>query len=181
MLFHVTWEFIDTSEAGSKRSLTVFSKWQPPAGAEFKGFYGFSDGRGGVAIIEADSAATLFETTAPWVPWLRFSVDSDRADRGGDAARERGRRLPRSVGRLGTEGGVDELVGGDGVLAHLRLTQRRVVDLRRHAVDEPPLQARFASRRRRRPRCTGRGRSRAGARRRRSPRGAARPPARASP
>jgi hypothetical protein len=74
MLFHVTWEFIDTSEAGSKRSLTVFSKWQPPAGAEFKGFYGFSDGRGGVAIIEADSAATLFETIAPWVPWLRFSV-----------------------------------------------------------------------------------------------------------
>ena len=57
MLFHVTWEFIDTSEDGIRRSLEVFSKWQPPAGAEFKGFYGFADSSGGVALIEADSAA----------------------------------------------------------------------------------------------------------------------------
>jgi Protein of unknown function (DUF3303) len=72
MLFHVTWEFINTSEEGQRRSLAVFSKWQPPAGAEFKGFYGFCDGTGGVALVEADSAATLFETVAPWTPWLRF-------------------------------------------------------------------------------------------------------------
>ena len=74
MLFHVAWDFIDTSEDGVRRSLAVFSKWQPPAGAEFQGFYGFADGRGGVAIIEADSPATLFRTTAPWVPWLRFTT-----------------------------------------------------------------------------------------------------------
>ncbi len=74
MLFHVTWEFSDTSEAGSRRSLAVFAKWQPPAGAEFKGFYGFADGRGGVALIEADSVASLSRTTAPWTPWLRFTV-----------------------------------------------------------------------------------------------------------
>ena len=74
MLFHVTWEFVDTTEQGEKRSLAVFAKWQPPAGAEFKGFYGFSDNRGGVAIIEADSAETLARTTAPWTPWLRFTV-----------------------------------------------------------------------------------------------------------
>ena len=74
MLFHVTWEFVDASEEGSRRSLAVFAKWQPPAGAEFKGFYGSSDGKGGVAIIEADSAATLARTTAPWQPWLRFTV-----------------------------------------------------------------------------------------------------------
>jgi hypothetical protein len=74
MLFHVTWEFIDTSEAGSRRSLAVFAQWQPPAGAEFKGFYGFVDGRGGVAIIEADSAETVGRTTAPWIPWLRFTI-----------------------------------------------------------------------------------------------------------
>lgn len=74
MLFHVTWEFSDTSEEGSRRSLGVFSSWQPPEGAEFKGFYGTADGSGGVAIIEADSAATLARTTAPWTPWLRFKV-----------------------------------------------------------------------------------------------------------
>lgn len=74
MLFHVTWEFSDTSEDGGRRSLAVFAAWQPPAGAEFKGFYGTADGRGGVAIIEADSAAALMRTTEPWTPWLSFTV-----------------------------------------------------------------------------------------------------------
>jgi hypothetical protein len=74
MLFHVMWEFVDTTEDGERRSLEVFSQWQPPAGAEFQGFYGFADNTGGVAIIEADSAATLARTTAPWVPWLRFTM-----------------------------------------------------------------------------------------------------------
>jgi hypothetical protein len=74
MLFHVSWQFVDTSEEGNRRSLAVFAKWQPPTGAEFKGFYGFADGGGGVAIIEADSVATLARTTAPWTPWLRFTA-----------------------------------------------------------------------------------------------------------
>jgi hypothetical protein len=74
MLFHVTWEFVNTTEESEKRSLDVFSKWQPPAGAEFKGFFGFADGSGGVAILEVDSHETLAATTAPWVPWLRFEA-----------------------------------------------------------------------------------------------------------
>ncbi len=73
MLFHVTWEFIDTSEEGQRRSLGVFAQWQPPAGAEFKGFYGFATGGGGVALIEADSAETISRTCSPWTPWLRFT------------------------------------------------------------------------------------------------------------
>ena len=75
MLFHVIWEFIDTSEEGQKRSLSVFSQWKPPDGADFsKGFYGFGDGSGGVAIVEVDSAATLARTIDPWTPWLRFTA-----------------------------------------------------------------------------------------------------------
>ncbi len=74
MLFHVTWEFVDSSEEGGKRSLSVFSQWQPPAGADFQAFYGFASGGGGVAIIEVDSAETLDRTTAPFVPWLRFTA-----------------------------------------------------------------------------------------------------------
>ena len=74
MLFMVSWEFIDTSEAGEKRSLEVFGRWQPPEGADFQQFYGFADGTGGVAIVEVDSAATLAKAAAPFIPWLRFTA-----------------------------------------------------------------------------------------------------------
>mgnify|MGYP001192113006 FL=1 len=73
MLFHVTWELIDTSEDVQKRSLQLFSKWQPGPG-EFQGFYGFADGGGGVALVEAASAADLARTLAPWTPFLEFSA-----------------------------------------------------------------------------------------------------------
>ena len=73
MLFHVTWEFIDRSEAGQKRSLQLFSKWQPGP-AQFLGFYGFADGNGGVALIEGASAADLAKTISPWTPFLKFTV-----------------------------------------------------------------------------------------------------------
>jgi hypothetical protein len=74
VLFHVQWEFTDDSEDGQRRSLAVFANWKPPAGAEFRGFYGFADGSGGVAIVEVDSLATLARTTAPFTAWLTFST-----------------------------------------------------------------------------------------------------------
>jgi hypothetical protein len=74
MLFAVSWDFVDSSEEGERRSLEVFQNWQPAAGAEFKGFYAYADNTGGVAIIEIDSAATLARLTAPFVPWLSFSA-----------------------------------------------------------------------------------------------------------
>jgi hypothetical protein len=74
VLFHSTWEFTDTSEEAARRSLAFFSQWQPPEGFEFKGFWNFADGSGGVAIIEADSATTLARATAPFQPWLRFTT-----------------------------------------------------------------------------------------------------------
>ena len=72
MLFHVTWQFTDQTEEGERRSLEVFQSWQPPAGAEFQGFYGFADGTGGVAIVEADSAATLARTIH--LPLVRHAI-----------------------------------------------------------------------------------------------------------
>jgi hypothetical protein len=74
MLFLVTWVFTDSSEEGSRRSLDVFANWTPPAGAEFKGFYGYADGGGGCAILEVDSHETLARTTAPFTPWLDFTA-----------------------------------------------------------------------------------------------------------
>lgn len=73
MLFHVSWDFTDTSDEGQRESLAAFSKWQPGPG-QFQAFYGFADGRGGVALIEADDAATLARTLTNWTPWLIFEV-----------------------------------------------------------------------------------------------------------
>src|SRR6187200_3462062 len=73
MMFLVTWEFVDSTEAGEQASLNVFWKWQPGP-ATFQGFCGYADGTGGCAIVEADDAASLARTTAPWTPWLRFSA-----------------------------------------------------------------------------------------------------------
>ncbi|HZQ41958.1 MAG TPA: DUF3303 family protein [Acidobacteriaceae bacterium] len=73
MLFHVTWEFVDRSEAGQKRTLQLFSKWQPGPG-QFQTFHGFADGGGGVALIEASSASDLAKTMAPWTPFLKFTA-----------------------------------------------------------------------------------------------------------
>jgi hypothetical protein len=74
MLFHVTWEFIEMTESSEPRHLAVFAQWQPPAGADFTAFYNFADNSGGVAILDVDCPATLARTTAPWVPWMRFSA-----------------------------------------------------------------------------------------------------------
>ena len=74
MLFHVEWEFIDSSEEGEKRSLEVFGRWQPPEGTDFQAFYGYADGTGGFAIIESDTAAALAQATTPFTPWLRFTA-----------------------------------------------------------------------------------------------------------
>jgi hypothetical protein len=74
VLFHVTWDFVDTSEDAIRRNLAFFSEWKPPDGFDFKGFWGFADGSGGIAIVDADSATTLARATAPFTPWLRFNT-----------------------------------------------------------------------------------------------------------
>jgi len=75
MLFAITW----TNRAGAteetdKRILQLFQKWQPPAGLDFKGFYDYADGNGGIAIIEASSAEVILEATAPWSTYLNFTI-----------------------------------------------------------------------------------------------------------
>jgi hypothetical protein len=73
MLFLVTWDFTDTSDEMQRRTLDLFSKWQPGP-AVFQGFYGKATGDGGVAIAEAADAVTMARTFAPWTPWLKFNV-----------------------------------------------------------------------------------------------------------
>lgn len=73
MLFHVSWEYTDRSEAAQKRAGALFAKWQPGPG-QFQAFYDFADRTGGFALIEAGSASDLAKTMAPWTPFLKFSA-----------------------------------------------------------------------------------------------------------
>ena len=75
MLFGVTWQDRDgfTEERG-KRALKLFAAWKPPAGFDFKGFYDYADGNGGVAIVEASSAEVMLEVFSPWSAFFEFTV-----------------------------------------------------------------------------------------------------------
>ena len=96
MLFSVTWEFIDASEAGIRRSLECFEKWQPPDGAEFKGFFGFTDGTGGVALTwwTAPNAGAVDRPLDAVAPVHR---QAHPAHRNLLCHRRRGRGVPASV------------------------------------------------------------------------------------
>lgn len=75
MLFAIEW----TNRAGAteetdKRTLKLFKNWQPPAGLDFKCFYDYADGNGGIAIAESNAAELILEATAPWATFLNFTV-----------------------------------------------------------------------------------------------------------
>ena len=75
MLFALTWEPTPgLSEDRDKRTLQLFAKWTPPSGFEFKGFYDYADGDGGIAIVETSSAEATLEAVAPWATFFRFQM-----------------------------------------------------------------------------------------------------------
>ena len=62
-------------------------EWQPPAEADFQAFYINVDYSGGMAILNIDSASTLAETMAPWLPVVALHRDAGRAGRAEHRAR----------------------------------------------------------------------------------------------
>ena len=75
MLFAVNWvPRGNVTEERDKRTLKLFTNWKPPAGFDFKGFYDYVDGNGGVAIVEATSAEVMLEGFAPWATFFEFTV-----------------------------------------------------------------------------------------------------------
>ena len=72
MLFGLVYTPRDPSEASTKRSLQLFTNWQPPV--EFKGHWALGGG-GGIAVIETDSAAAVVEAIAPFTPFFDFKVE----------------------------------------------------------------------------------------------------------
>jgi Protein of unknown function (DUF3303) len=73
MLFGVLYrQHPGTSEEQQKRGLLLFSQWSPPF--EFKAHYARGDGKGGIAIVESDTAEAVVEGTSPWLPFFEFEV-----------------------------------------------------------------------------------------------------------
>ena len=84
MLFAVSYkQRPGTTEDRDKRTIELFSKWQPPAGYEFKAFYDYADGEGGIAIVDVSSPETMLEAHAPWAAFFEFQarpiVDAQQA------------------------------------------------------------------------------------------------------
>lgn len=74
MLFIVNYIQKHDTEETEARNQEVFKNWTPPAGFEFKSHYAFADGLGGTAIVETDSAATLYESTMPFHVFVEFDI-----------------------------------------------------------------------------------------------------------
>jgi hypothetical protein len=72
VLFGIVYSERNPSEESQKRSLQLFTTWQPPV--EFKGHWAFPTG-GGIAVVESDSAAAVVEAIAPWTPFFEFKVE----------------------------------------------------------------------------------------------------------
>ncbi len=60
------------TEESQKRSLQLFASWNPPF--EFRAHYARADGRGGVAVFEADDPAVVMEGILPFTPFFDFDV-----------------------------------------------------------------------------------------------------------
>ena len=73
MRFLVEWEWTEsTSDQELANALAVFAAWKPPI--ELSEWSGFGDSNGGFAIAETADANDLARITAPWAPWLRFTI-----------------------------------------------------------------------------------------------------------
>jgi hypothetical protein len=72
MLFAAIYTPKNESEESQKRSLQLFTSWTPPF--EFKAHYSRADGKGGIALFEADEPAVVLEGIAPFTPFFDFDV-----------------------------------------------------------------------------------------------------------
>lgn len=72
MLFAAIYRVRQPTEESSKRSLALFTNWQPPF--EFKAHWALADGSGGIAIFEAAEVAAVLEGIVPFTPFFTFEV-----------------------------------------------------------------------------------------------------------
>jgi len=74
MLFVIHYASKHDTEELEKRGVDIFKAWTPPEGFEFKAHYTHADGYGGTAIVEAGSAALLYEAIIGFHAFNEFEV-----------------------------------------------------------------------------------------------------------
>jgi hypothetical protein len=72
MLFAAVYELRQPNEESAKRSLALFTSWEPPF--ELTAHWARADGNGGIAVFEADDASTVLEGVTPFTPFFEFTV-----------------------------------------------------------------------------------------------------------
>jgi hypothetical protein len=60
------------SEDSAKRTLQLFTNWQPPF--TFLHHWAFADGSGGFGVVDTDSPEALMEGIAPWIAYFEFEL-----------------------------------------------------------------------------------------------------------
>lgn len=74
MLFAVVYVGRQDSEERGKRRLNLFKNWTPPAGFVFKSHYWYTDGSGGVALVDVASPEAMLEALGPFQAFNDFKV-----------------------------------------------------------------------------------------------------------
>jgi hypothetical protein len=64
----------NVNEADTRRIRDLFVAWDPPTGLEVTAHYHYARG-GGLAVVEAVGAGTLFEALAPFTDGLDFDIE----------------------------------------------------------------------------------------------------------
>ena len=72
MLLAAIYTTRNPTEESQKRSLQLFTNWQPPS--EFKAHYTRADGKGGIALFEAEDASVALEMVAPFTAFFDFEI-----------------------------------------------------------------------------------------------------------
>lgn len=62
----------NVTESSEKRTLQLFTNWQPPF--TFVHHWAFSDGSGGFGVLDTDSPTALMEGVAPWIAYFEFEL-----------------------------------------------------------------------------------------------------------
>ena len=76
MKYLISWEAHQgLSFDDAKRSLAVFSKWQPDPSVTFHQFVQRADGRGGYAVVETENGAALLRDAMTFGIWFDFKAE----------------------------------------------------------------------------------------------------------